>query len=37
MRTEIATDLAGILASMDEDQAEAVEHTKRAISARAIA
>jgi DNA-binding MarR family transcriptional regulator len=37
MRSEIATDLAGILASMDEDQAEAVEHTKRAISARAIA
>jgi DNA-binding MarR family transcriptional regulator len=37
MRSEIATDLAGILAGMDEDQAEAVEHTKRAISARAIA
>jgi hypothetical protein len=37
MRKEIATDLAGILSEMDEDQAEAVEHTKRAIRARAIA
>jgi DNA-binding MarR family transcriptional regulator len=37
MRSEIASDLAGILAGMDEDQAEAVEHTKRAISGRAIA
>jgi len=37
MRTEIANDLAGILAGMDEDQAEAVEHTKRAIHGRAIA
>lgn len=37
MRSEIATDLAGILAGMDEDQAEAVEHTKRAISGRAMA
>jgi DNA-binding MarR family transcriptional regulator len=37
MRTEIANDLAGILADMDEDQAEAVEHTKRAIQGRAIA
>ena len=37
MRTEIATDLAGILAGMDEDQAEAVEHTKRAILNRAVA
>ena len=37
MRTEIATDLAGILAGMDEDQAEAVEHTKRAINGRAMA
>jgi DNA-binding MarR family transcriptional regulator len=36
MRTEIANDLAGILAGMDEDQAEAVEHTKRAISGRAM-
>lgn len=37
MRNEIANDLAGILAGMDEDQAEAVEHTKRAIAGRAIA
>lgn len=37
MRTEIANDLVGILAGMDEDQAEAVEHTKRAIRGRAIA
>jgi DNA-binding MarR family transcriptional regulator len=37
MRSEIASDLAGILASLDEDQAEAVEHTKRAITGRAIA
>jgi DNA-binding MarR family transcriptional regulator len=37
MRKEIATDLAGILAGMDEDEAEAVEHTKRAIKGRAIA
>ena len=37
MRAEIATDLAGILAGMDEDQAETVEHTKRAIHGRAIA
>jgi DNA-binding MarR family transcriptional regulator len=37
MRKEIATDLAGILAGMDEDQSEAVEHTKRAIQGRAIA
>lgn len=37
MRKEIATDLAGILAGMDEDQTEAVEHTKRAIQGRAIA
>jgi DNA-binding MarR family transcriptional regulator len=37
MRKEIANDLAGILAGMDEDQSEAVEHTKRAIRGRAIA
>lgn len=37
MRKEIATDLAGILAGMDEDQTETVEHTKRAIQGRAIA
>ena len=36
MRAEIATDLAGILASLDEDQAEAVEHTKRAIGGRVL-
>jgi DNA-binding MarR family transcriptional regulator len=32
MRKEIATDLAGILASLDDEAAEAVEHAKRAIS-----
>jgi len=37
MRSEIASDLAGILSEMDEDQAEAVEHTKRALKSRAIA
>ena len=37
LRADIATDLAGILAGMDEDQAETVEHTKRAIHGRAIA
>ena len=37
MRKEIATDLAGILADMDEDEAETVEHTKRAIHGRVIA
>jgi DNA-binding MarR family transcriptional regulator len=37
MRKEIAADLAGILSSMDEEAAETVEHTKRAISSRAIA
>ncbi len=36
MRSEIANDLAEILASMDEDQAESVEHTKRAIRGRSI-
>ena len=36
MRSEIANDLAGILADMDEDQAESVEHTKRAILGRAL-
>lgn len=34
MRKEIATDLAGILSSMDEDVADTVEHTKRAIRSR---
>lgn len=37
MRKEIATDLAGILSSMDEEAAETVEHTKRAISSHKIA
>jgi DNA-binding MarR family transcriptional regulator len=37
MRKEIATDLAGILASMDEDSAETVEYTKRTINSRLIA
>ncbi len=37
MRGEISNDLAGILADMDEDQADAFEHTKRAIRGRAIA
>jgi DNA-binding MarR family transcriptional regulator len=34
MRKEIATDLAGILASMDEEVTETVEHTKRAMPSR---
>jgi len=37
MRKEIASDLAGILAGMDEEEAETVEHTKRAIQGRAMA
>ena len=37
MRKEIAADLANILSEMDEDQAEAVEHTKRALKSREIA
>jgi DNA-binding MarR family transcriptional regulator len=36
MRKEIANDLASILSDMDEDQAEAVEYTKRAIKSRAM-
>ncbi len=36
MRKEIASDLAGILAGMDEDEAETVEHTKRAIKKRSL-
>ena len=36
MRSEIANDLVGILAEMDEDQAENVEHTKRAIRGREL-
>lgn len=37
MRKEIAVDLAGILASMDEEEAETVEHTNRALKGRSIA
>jgi DNA-binding MarR family transcriptional regulator len=37
MRKEIASDLAGILSSMDEEVADTVEHTKRAIRSRLIA
>lgn len=37
MRKEIATDLAGILAGMDEEEAETVEHTNRALRNRTIA
>ena len=37
MRTEIATDLASILADMDEDQAETVDHAKQAIFSRGMA
>ncbi len=37
LRKEIATDLAGILSSMDDEVTEAVEHTKRAIPSRLIA
>ena len=36
MRKEIAKDLVGILADMDENEAETVEHTKRAIQGRVI-
>ncbi|MCU0779897.1 MAG: MarR family transcriptional regulator [Akkermansiaceae bacterium] len=36
MRSEIATDLADLLAKMDEDEAETVEHTKRAIKNRVL-
>ncbi len=37
MRKEIANDLAGILAGMDENEAETVEHTHRALRSRVIA
>jgi DNA-binding MarR family transcriptional regulator len=37
MRKEIAADLANILSTMDEDVADTVEHTKRAIRSRLIA
>ncbi len=36
MRKEIAIDLAGILAGMDEDEAETVEHTNRALRNRSL-
>jgi len=36
MRTEISTDLAGILSDMDDEQFSAVEHTKRAIHGRSL-
>jgi DNA-binding MarR family transcriptional regulator len=36
MRSEIAIDLASILADMDEDQTDALEHTKRAIHGRSL-
>ena len=36
MRKEIATDLADILSGMDEDEAETVEHTKKAIRGRSL-
>ena len=37
MRKEISIDLAGILAAMDEEEAETVEHTHRALRNRTIA
>ena len=37
MRSEISNDLATMLADMDEDEAETVEHTKRALRSRAMA
>jgi DNA-binding MarR family transcriptional regulator len=36
MRKDIATDLAGILAGMDEEEAETVEHTHRALKNRTM-
>jgi DNA-binding MarR family transcriptional regulator len=36
MRSEIANDLAEIIAGLDEDQADALAHTKRAIQSRPI-
>jgi len=36
MRKEIATDLAGILASMDEDETENMNHAQRAFQGRAL-
>lgn len=37
MRREIASDLASLLASMDEEEAETIEHTRRAIHTRTLA
>lgn len=37
MRKVIATDLAGILCSLDEDGAQTVDGTKRAINPRRVA
>lgn len=37
MRKEIASDLAALLADLDEDQVESIEHTKRALEGRRIA
>jgi hypothetical protein len=37
MRKEIATDLAGILSTMDDEAADTLEHTKRAIASHQIA
>jgi len=37
MRKEIANDLAGMLAGMDEDEADTVEHTSRALRSRILA
>ena len=37
MRKEIATDLAGLLASMDEEENENMQHAQRAMNGRAIA
>lgn len=37
MRKEIATDLAGLLASMDEEENENMQHAQRALNGRAIA
>jgi DNA-binding MarR family transcriptional regulator len=37
MRKVIATDLAGILSSSDEDEAQTVDGTKRAINPRRVA
>ena len=36
MRSEIATNLADIMSDMDEDEADTLDHAKRAISNRAV-